>query len=63
MYGGNLSMTRLFLSTVLSLSLIVVGAAIYEYSFVYDTHPLVFVMGTTLVLAGGLTFAEDWLGL
>jgi hypothetical protein len=43
--------------------LIAVGVVIYEGSFVFSTHPLVFWSGANLVLAGGLWLASDWFGL
>jgi uncharacterized membrane protein len=43
--------------------LIVAGAAIYEASFAYAMHPVVFWSGVYVTLLGLGWLASDWLGL
>jgi uncharacterized membrane protein YoaK (UPF0700 family) len=57
------SMTSRIVNVLLPILLIVVGIAVYEGSFEWATHPLVFWSGVSLIMAGGLWLAEDWFGL
>src|SRR6266566_4532632 len=57
------SMTRRVVNVILPVLLIAAGVVVYEGSFGWGTHPIVFWSGVSLTVAGVVWLASDWFGL